>query len=192
MDALEERTGVSKRTISEIERGMRTPQTLTLAKLANALSVDLDELLEEDSPKAQAPLPLEDAVQRGAAEPEEGGRYTEIEACGQVLASNWEVELAGWDEKIPASSLIGGATELRFLQWVVDVFVTVGIFLDVAHHHGPPRQELADTLQMMKDVRDAASRKALTLRKRHKTDKQFRKIWEENDLDAHIREVESR
>ncbi len=52
MDALEERTGVSKRTISEIERGMRTPQTLTLAKLANALDVSLDELLEEESPKA--------------------------------------------------------------------------------------------------------------------------------------------
>ncbi len=51
MDALEERTGVSKRTISEIERGMRTPQTLTLAKLANALDVSLDELLEEESPK---------------------------------------------------------------------------------------------------------------------------------------------
>ncbi|MDP9478128.1 MAG: helix-turn-helix transcriptional regulator, partial [Actinomycetota bacterium] len=52
---LEERAGVSKRTISEIERGVRTPHTLTLAKLANALEVDLDELLEDEAPKVEAP-----------------------------------------------------------------------------------------------------------------------------------------
>jgi transcriptional regulator with XRE-family HTH domain len=69
MDALEERTGVSKRTISEIERGMRDPQTLTLAKLANALGVDLDELVEEEAPKAQAPPPPEDG-ERGSKKPE--------------------------------------------------------------------------------------------------------------------------
>lgn len=55
MDTLEERAGVSKRTISEIERGVRTPHTLTLAKLANALEVDLDELLEDEAPKVEAP-----------------------------------------------------------------------------------------------------------------------------------------
>ncbi len=54
MDVLEERTGVSKRTISEIERGMRTPLALTLAKLANALDVKLDDLLEDEAPKAKA------------------------------------------------------------------------------------------------------------------------------------------
>lgn len=57
MDALEARTGVSKRTISEIERGMRAPQILTLAKLAGALGVDVDELAEEEAPKATAPKP---------------------------------------------------------------------------------------------------------------------------------------
>ncbi len=59
MDTLEERAGVSKRTISEIERGVRTPHTLTLAKLANALEVDLDELLEDEAPKGRAPQQLE-------------------------------------------------------------------------------------------------------------------------------------
>jgi transcriptional regulator with XRE-family HTH domain len=59
MDTLEERAGVSKRTISEIERGVRTPHTLTLAKLANALEVDLDELLEDEAPKDRAPQQLE-------------------------------------------------------------------------------------------------------------------------------------
>jgi transcriptional regulator with XRE-family HTH domain len=71
MDALEERTGVSKRTISEIERGMRDPQTLTLAKLANALGVDLDELVEEEAPKSQAPPPPSEAGgERGSKKPE--------------------------------------------------------------------------------------------------------------------------
>lgn len=55
MDALEERTGVSKRTISEIERGMRVPQALTLAKIARALGVDIDELTEEEAPKVESP-----------------------------------------------------------------------------------------------------------------------------------------
>lgn len=58
MDALEERTGVSKRTISEIERGKRTPQTLTLVKLATGLGVDLDDLEEEESQKDIA-LPVD-------------------------------------------------------------------------------------------------------------------------------------
>ncbi len=66
MDTLEERAGVSKRTISEIERGVRTPHTLTLAKLANALEVDLDELLEDEAPKVEAP-PSPDLPKEGGA-----------------------------------------------------------------------------------------------------------------------------
>ena len=68
MDALEERTGVSKRTISELERGMRAPQALTLAKLAAALGVDIDDLLEDEAPKVPAPPPLELEEQRGGEE----------------------------------------------------------------------------------------------------------------------------
>jgi transcriptional regulator with XRE-family HTH domain len=56
MDALEERAGVSKRTISEIERGKRAPQTITLAKLAHALGVELDDLLEEHPKVRTEPL----------------------------------------------------------------------------------------------------------------------------------------
>ncbi len=83
MDALEERTGVSKRTISEIERGMRTPQTLTLAKLANALGVKLDDLLEEEAPKASGP-----ARQPKLEEPPAGPTDEE-----RRLVRGWEVIL---------------------------------------------------------------------------------------------------
>lgn len=77
MDALEERTGVSKRTISELERGMRAPQALTLAKLAAALGVDIDDLLEDEAPKAPAPPPLELEKQRGGEE-ERHSVYLEV------------------------------------------------------------------------------------------------------------------
>ncbi len=54
---LEEMSGVSKETISGIERGSRSPQPLTLGKLAKALDVDVDDLLSETPrPKASAPL----------------------------------------------------------------------------------------------------------------------------------------
>jgi transcriptional regulator with XRE-family HTH domain len=74
MDTLEERTGVSKRTISEIERGMRTPQTLTLAKLANALGVKLDDLLEEEAPKTPGPARQPDTEPAGPTDEARQGR----------------------------------------------------------------------------------------------------------------------
>lgn len=42
---LEERSGISKDAISEIERGLRNPRTSTLVKLADGLGVDPQELL---------------------------------------------------------------------------------------------------------------------------------------------------
>ncbi len=81
MDTLEERAGVSKRTISEIERGVRTPHTLTLAKLANALEVDLDELLEDEAPKGRSPHPENWA----SSYPDEGFRRAVEEAPTEEL-----------------------------------------------------------------------------------------------------------
>jgi transcriptional regulator with XRE-family HTH domain len=53
---LSKRAGVSKETISELERGLRHPQMLTIGKLAEALNVSVDELVEEAAdPKAPAP-----------------------------------------------------------------------------------------------------------------------------------------
>ena len=51
----EEETGLSKDTISRIERGLRAPQPLTAAKLAEAYGRSIEEFLE--APKAPAPLP---------------------------------------------------------------------------------------------------------------------------------------
>jgi DNA-binding XRE family transcriptional regulator len=55
------RTGVAKETISDVERGIRHPHDVTLAKIADGYGVDVEELLEEPEvalsgpPKADSP-----------------------------------------------------------------------------------------------------------------------------------------
>lgn len=56
----EEETGLSKDTISRIERGLRAPQPLTAAKLAEAYGRSIQEFLE--APKAPAPQPERSAA----------------------------------------------------------------------------------------------------------------------------------
>ena len=50
------RADLNPATVNQIERGMRNASPGTLHKLADALGVSLYELLEDDSPKGQAPL----------------------------------------------------------------------------------------------------------------------------------------
>ncbi len=95
MDALEERTGVSKRTISEIERGMRTPQTLTLAKLANALDVNLHDLLEDEGPKGTAP---HSSKPEKVSDEERRARVEDLAALVRRRAGEIERKI---EEKIP-------------------------------------------------------------------------------------------
>jgi transcriptional regulator with XRE-family HTH domain len=55
-----ELSGVAKETISQVERGERHPYDRTLARLARAYGVPVEELLEEPvltGPKADAPYP---------------------------------------------------------------------------------------------------------------------------------------
>ena len=52
---LEERSGVSKDAISEIERGLRTPRISTLLSLAQGLGIDPQELLQEVVQTPQEP-----------------------------------------------------------------------------------------------------------------------------------------
>jgi transcriptional regulator with XRE-family HTH domain len=49
------RAGVVKETISDIERGATHPQDVTLAKLAHAYEVPVEDLLEEPVPLTEAP-----------------------------------------------------------------------------------------------------------------------------------------
>lgn len=49
-------------TLNRIEQGKANPNLKTLERLAEALGVGLVDLLVDDSPKAQAPLPLDDVA----------------------------------------------------------------------------------------------------------------------------------
>ena len=51
-------------TVNQIEKGAREASTATLRKLAEALDVSLAKLLEDESPKVQAPLPFEEGQRR--------------------------------------------------------------------------------------------------------------------------------
>jgi transcriptional regulator with XRE-family HTH domain len=53
---LEERSGVSKDAISEIERGLRTPRVSTILNLAGGLGVDPQELLGEEVSTSTGPF----------------------------------------------------------------------------------------------------------------------------------------
>lgn len=53
--------GTGPSAISQIENGRRNPNSETLLKLANALEVEVGDLF----PKAQAPLPLNEATEAG-------------------------------------------------------------------------------------------------------------------------------
>lgn len=111
MDALEERTGVSKRTISEIERGMRVPQTLTLAKLAHALGVDLDELVEEEVSKEEAaPPPLSPSASGPEAEEAQRRRLPYVRPWFEL----WNSLSERWQADAKSGALtVGAAQEAR-------------------------------------------------------------------------------
>src|SRR5918995_379843 len=59
------RADLNPATVNQIERRMRNASPGTLRKLADALEVSLYELMEEEAPKVQAPLPLDSGEERG-------------------------------------------------------------------------------------------------------------------------------
>ena len=190
MDALEERTGVSKRTISEIERGMRTPQTLTLAKLANALDVELDDLLEDEAPKAQAPLPLELAGQLEKKAATEIS-YTAFEVSGRVLAARWSGELETWEEQAPDGEVPDSFDFGRMFQWSLEIAHTCKHYNDIARHDGQvPRPELEETLAEMTNAAWKVGVKVKRVFETAKTSVEFQKIVEANNLEAMLSSAE--
>ncbi len=58
LDALAERSGVSRSAISLIERGQSSPTAVVLDKLAAALGVTLAALFEDEAARTAAPSPL--------------------------------------------------------------------------------------------------------------------------------------
>jgi transcriptional regulator with XRE-family HTH domain len=83
----EEETGVSKDTISRIERGLRAPQPLTVGRLAKAYGSPVKELLEESS----APL-AEDPPQKQSREERVEERVQELIESPSFWAAKEKIE----------------------------------------------------------------------------------------------------
>jgi excisionase family DNA binding protein len=141
----------------------------------------------EISPKDPAPLQLELEEQGGAntlvlgAEP----HYNAFEAFGRILASSWKDELEEWDKKIPAETTPNLFDTGRLLEWVVGIGGTKRTYETIAvDTYDPPRTELQDTLRLMDEAYGEALQKCLKVLRPAKEYAEFRKIVEENDLEA--------
>ena len=120
------RAGVVKETISDIERGHTHPYDVTLAKLARAYDVPLEELLEE-------PVPLDESSRGAAAEqgtdPLDGW-------IGRALSEGdfaLEFERAKGSQELANELHRAKHTEAIERQQLVDT---------LKEHHAPPAQIL--------------------------------------------------
>ncbi len=177
--------------ISQIETGVRSPSAATLRKLARAFGVEVADLF----PKAQAPLPLED-VGRGIIAAEARGSgilYSEFEIFGRVLAQNWKDDLEDWEAKIPPGEIPDLFDFGRLVQWASDVLHTRSMYQMLARDPRVlKRKELEDTLGVLETAEREAFGMVGKAFEPAKTLAEFRNIWEANDLDALMSEVESR
>jgi transcriptional regulator with XRE-family HTH domain len=90
---LSEISGVAQGTISDIELGKRKPRGRTLRKLAQALGVQVTDLLgENESLKAQAPLPDFEVERRGATDVAMDAARRQAEQDRQAAARAFESE----------------------------------------------------------------------------------------------------
>jgi transcriptional regulator with XRE-family HTH domain len=191
---LADESGVNKATINQVEQGKRSPSISTLERLATAMGVEIADFF----PKAQAPLPLEDARRSGAKEAEDllasiGPLYDRYEALGRLLSSRWEHDLHSWDEKIPAGKTPDAFDFGRLLEWALSIGGDRIIYESLLEDSDRPhREELQDTLRMMERAEHAALEKVRRVFEPVKTFAEFRKIWEANDLDNLMAKTESR
>ncbi len=181
------RADLNPATVNQIERGMRDASPGTLRKLADALGVSLYELMEEGTPKDQAPLPL---LEEATAGPEP--LYNAYEALGRVFASRWKDELDEWNDKVPTGSALSSFHLGRLFEWVVGIGATKSTYEAIAIDAcDQPRAELQDTLRLMDDAYEEALQKCLKVLKPSREYAEFRKIVEDNDLEAILSNAQS-
>jgi transcriptional regulator with XRE-family HTH domain len=117
-------TGVDKDTLSKIERGVRHPYDVTLAKVAQGYGVPVEELLEEPVPLGEAPR----GVPRGEVSDEERRTiYDAIESLGKRKLDDYNRELADPDsphfrDVTSAALWIDGVQKdvTQWANWVIE------------------------------------------------------------------------
>jgi transcriptional regulator with XRE-family HTH domain len=98
--AASERLGVDRHTLRDLELGQgRTPRYPTLAKIAEGYGVDVEELLEEPVPLAEAPTAGPDVARSEALRQWEQGH----KAIARAIADAFGFSVADLTEEPPAS-----------------------------------------------------------------------------------------
>jgi transcriptional regulator with XRE-family HTH domain len=134
---VEERSGVTRESIGELERGKRIPFGSTLQKLAQAYGVTLAELLEEEEtaltgPKVEAP--------RAAGQPdtyeEAAEAFERVHYSPAAIAAGWHRLAQRWDERLEQ-----GDFDAQSLEELIDTLedLAVGMEANVAEE----RRELS-------------------------------------------------
>ncbi len=136
-------------TVNQIERGAREASAATLRKLADALGIGLADLLEDDSPKVEPPLPFSsapsEAQQRLAKVPEKLGEY--ITTRAKTHAAELEDENSPHFRNATAAALWLAGVEREIDAWCSWVAKTVpGIM---------PTRDVGDLDKFVGAVRDA-------------------------------------
>src|SRR5215217_6822568 len=161
--------GMDPATLNRIEQGKGNPNLKTLEKLANALGVSIAELLEEaSSPKAQAPLPLDEgAAEQAAVEqrvrgflsayPSEEARVLVLEKRAAVIGrynERWHPEIADAEEW--GTFPYGRSIEMRALWRAIADDMTEAGILDYAAAVDAGQLETSDEEQAAIDKLSAA------------------------------------
>jgi transcriptional regulator with XRE-family HTH domain len=127
-------SGVAKETISDIERGIRHPHDVTVAKLARAYDVPIEDLLEEPvlaAPKASAP-PSEATTgpprvgKERLQEHFEDVLQDEVDYLNRMIADFWR--LANPEEKPEAHFVPDDIDSDRVWQFLEHAFSASNVF----------------------------------------------------------------
>lgn len=142
LDALAQRSGVSRSNISLIERGQSSPTAVVLDRLASALGVTVAALFEDEA-QAQAVSPLNKAdAQPQWTDPASGYRRKNLSPPGQPLQL---VEV-----NFPAGQTVAYETALRQVDVHQQVWMLEGV-MEVCCGEQRWRLEAGDCLAMQLD-----------------------------------------
>jgi transcriptional regulator with XRE-family HTH domain len=113
---LAQRADMSPATLNRVERGLVNPSLRTLERLAEALGVEVRELLDEaDYPKAQAPLPF-----NGGEEERRGPTLEDLKDEFQPLRDALDRYTSRWERRLGEGNVGHEALQL-FLEDLRDI-----------------------------------------------------------------------
>lgn len=144
LDTLAERSGVSRSTISLIERGQSSPTATVLDKLATALSVTLASLFEDSGSPAAEPSPMARAAEQPVwTDPTSGYVRRNLSPAQRSPIQMVEVHF-------PAGQRVAYDTSAREAEIHQQIWMIEGV-MEMTVGETPWRLETGDCLSMRLD-----------------------------------------